>query len=122
MVIGYEGTQIVEQFNNEYANVPITYGHQRDRLGLAHATVQAAPYVDRMFLVVNGDNVFGTSLGPVVEEANCDGTDGALAVETVSRETASKTGVIESNKSSDRDCREAVESPVYARDWVSRAS
>jgi glucose-1-phosphate thymidylyltransferase len=44
--------------------------------------------------VVNGDNVFGTSLQPVVEAVDRVVTDGALAVTTVSREAASETGVI----------------------------
>jgi glucose-1-phosphate thymidylyltransferase len=33
---------------------------------LAHAVLQAEPHVDGRFVVVNGDNVFGMSLRPVV--------------------------------------------------------
>lgn len=95
VVIGYEGAQIVDRFGDAYAGVPITYVHQRDRLGLAHAVLQAEPHVDGSFVVVNGDNVFGSSLRPVVEAAGREDTDGALAVTTVSREAATRTGVIE---------------------------
>jgi glucose-1-phosphate thymidylyltransferase len=30
VVIGYEGAQIVDQFGDTYAGMPITYVHQRD--------------------------------------------------------------------------------------------
>jgi glucose-1-phosphate thymidylyltransferase len=68
---------------------------QHERRGLAHAVLQAGPHVDGTILVVNGDNVFGESLQPVVDMAGHKGVDGVLAVETGSLDAASKTGVTE---------------------------
>jgi len=95
VVIGYEGAQIVDRFGDAFGETPITYVHQREQRGLGHAVLQAAPHVDDPFLVVNGDNVFADSLAPAVEAAERAGVDGALAVEDVSRDAASTTGVIE---------------------------
>jgi len=95
VVIGYEGAQIVDHFGDAFGDVPITYVHQREQLGLGHAVLQAEPHVDDRFLVVNGDNVFGESLAPAVEAAHRDDVDGVLATEEVSREAATRTGVLE---------------------------
>ncbi|QCC47228.1 nucleotidyltransferase family protein [Halobellus limi] len=95
VVVGYEGAQIVDRFGDAYRDVPLTYVHQRERLGLGHAVLQAEPHVDERFLLVNGDNVFADALDPVVEAADSPGVDGALAVESVSREVARTTGVLE---------------------------
>ncbi|WP_255291462.1 sugar phosphate nucleotidyltransferase [Natrinema sp. CBA1119] len=91
--------------------MPINYVHQRDRLGLDPAVLQAEPHVDGSFVVVNGDNIFGTSLRPVVEAADREDTDGALAVTTVSREAATKTGVIETVDGSVTDIVEKPTDP-----------
>lgn len=95
VVIGYEGAQIVEHFGDSFRGTPITYVHQRERQGLAHAVLQAEPHVTGAFLVINGDNVFAESLQPAVAALDRDGVDGVIAVEDVSRETASRTGVVE---------------------------
>jgi glucose-1-phosphate thymidylyltransferase len=95
VVIGYEGAQIVGYFGDTFRDFPVTYVHQRERLGLAHAVLQAESHVDEAFLVVNGDNVFGESLEPVVTMLNQDEIAGAIAVESVSPETAQQTGVVE---------------------------
>ena len=96
VVVGYEAAQIVDRFGDAFESVPITYVHQRERLGLGHAVVQAEPYVDGTFLLVNGDNVFAGSVAPAVnaiEEA-----DAVLAVEEVSPAVAATTGVIETDE------------------------
>lgn len=111
VVIGYEGAQIVDRFGDAYAGLPITYVHQREQLGLAHAVLQAKPHVDGTFFVLNGDNVFGTSLRPVVAAADREGVDGVLAVTTVSREAATKTGVIEVADGSVSDIAEKPADP-----------
>jgi glucose-1-phosphate thymidylyltransferase len=41
--------------------------HQREQLGLAHAVLQAEPYVEADFALMLGDNVFRANLGEVVE-------------------------------------------------------
>jgi len=94
VVIGYEGAQIVDRFGDSFADVPITYVHQREQLGLGHAVLQAEPHVDGDFLLVNGDNVFAGSVGPAVERARNDDVDAVLAVEDVSEAVAQTTGVL----------------------------
>jgi dTDP-glucose pyrophosphorylase len=94
VVIGYEGAQIIDHFGDSFAEVPITYVHQRERLGLGHAVRQAEPHIDGPFLVLNGDNVFAGSVAPAVATADEEGIDGVLAVESVSRAEATTTGVL----------------------------
>ena len=96
VIVGYEAAQIVDQFGDAFAGVPITYVHQRERLGLGHAVLQAEPHVDGTFLLVNGDNVFTGSVEPAV--AAVKEADAALAVEAVSPEVAATTGVIETDE------------------------
>ncbi|WP_128905727.1 sugar phosphate nucleotidyltransferase [Halorubrum amylolyticum] len=43
VIVGYEAAQIVDRFGDTFEGVPITYVHQRERLGLGHAVVQAEP-------------------------------------------------------------------------------
>ncbi len=95
VVVGYEAGQIIDRFGDAYEGVPITYAHQRERLGLAHAVLQAEPHIDGPFLLLNGDNVFGDGVAPAV--AALDDTDAVLAVESVSPDEASTTGVIETD-------------------------
>ena len=96
VIVGYEAAQIVDRFGDAFAGVPITYVHQRERLGLGHAVLQAAPHVDGTFLLVNGDNIFSGSVAPAV--AAVEEADAALAVEEVSPEVAATTGVIETDE------------------------
>ncbi|QUO47721.1 sugar phosphate nucleotidyltransferase [Halorubrum ruber] len=96
VIVGYEAAQIVDRFGDSFAGVPITYVHQRERLGLGHAVLQAEPHVGETFLLVNGDNVFGGSVAPVVTAV--EEVDAALAVEEVSPAVAATTGVIETDE------------------------
>jgi glucose-1-phosphate thymidylyltransferase len=96
VIVGYEAAQIVDRFGDAFEGVPITYVHQRERLGLGHAVLQAEPHVDGPFLLVNGDNVFAGSVAPAVEAVG--EADAALAVEEVSPEVAATTGVIETDE------------------------
>jgi glucose-1-phosphate thymidylyltransferase len=95
VVVGYEAGQIVDRFGGAFEGVPITYVHQRERLGLGHAVVQAEPHVDGTFLLVNGDNVFAGSVAPAVEAV--EGADAVLAVEEVLPAIARTTGVIQTD-------------------------
>ncbi|SFR34640.1 glucose-1-phosphate thymidylyltransferase [Halorubrum sodomense] len=96
VIVGYEAAQIVDRFGDAFEGVPITYAHQRERLGLGHAVLQAEPHVDGTFLLVNGDNVFAGSVAPAVEAVA--EADAVLAVEEVSPEVAATTGVIETDE------------------------
>jgi len=41
VVVGYMKEKIIEKYGDEYRGRPITYAHQREQLGLAHALLQA---------------------------------------------------------------------------------
>jgi glucose-1-phosphate thymidylyltransferase len=88
--------------------VPVTYVHQRERLGLGHAVLQAEPHVDGTFLFVNGDNVFSASVAPAVEAVA--EADAVLAVEEVPPGVATTTGVIETDEAG--RVTEIVEKPA----------
>ncbi|MFD1597530.1 sugar phosphate nucleotidyltransferase [Halobellus rarus] len=99
VIVGYEAAQIVDRFGDAFEGVPITYVHQRERLGLGHAVLQAEPYVDGTFLLLNGDNVFAESVEPAVKAVG--EADVALAVEEVSPAVAKTTGVIRTDETGD---------------------
>ena len=96
VIVGYEAGRIVERFGDSFAGIPITYVHQRERLGLGHGVLQAEPHVGGSFLLVNGDNVFVESVEPAVA-AGAE-ADAVLAVEEVSPAVAATTGVIRTNE------------------------
>ncbi len=94
VIVGYEMDSIVAHYGDEFRGVPVTYTHQRERKGLAHAVLQAEPHVDGQFVVLNGDNVLGDGIGAAVERAAEPGVDAALLVEEVTPEAARETGVV----------------------------
>jgi glucose-1-phosphate thymidylyltransferase len=96
VIVGYEAGQIVDRFGDVFERVPITYVHQRERKGLGHAVVQSEPHLDGTFLLVNGDNIFSGSVELAVEAV--EEADAMLAVEEVSPEVATTTGVIETDE------------------------
>ena len=95
VVVGCEMHSILAHYGDEFRGVPVTYVHQREQLGLAHAVLQAEPHVDGQFVVLNGDNVFRDGIGAAVERATEPGVDAALLVEEVTPEAARETGVVE---------------------------
>jgi dTDP-glucose pyrophosphorylase len=94
VVVGYRAGDIIDHFGESFAGCPITYVHQRERLGLGHAVGLVEPYVDEPFVVLNGDNVVsGTLDAPVAAFEEAD-TEAVVAVEDATRETATETGVV----------------------------
>jgi len=93
VVVGYEKEQIIERYGDDYAGVPITYAHQRDQLGLAHALLQVEQYVDGDFLLMLGDNVFRGNLEDIVARQRQGDADAAFLVEEVLLSEASRYGV-----------------------------
>jgi len=94
-VVGYEKAAIVEHYGDAFRGHPITYVHQRERRGLGHAVLQAAPHVDEPFVLLNGDNVFGCDVSPAVRRTSADGVDAAVVVADATPEEAATTGVLE---------------------------
>lgn len=93
LVVGYRKEAIIEEFGDAVDGVPITYVHQREQLGLAHALETAAGEIEDDFLVFNGDNLMEGNLEAVVDRQREDGVDATLLVDEVSREAAAETGV-----------------------------
>ena len=98
VVVGYLKEKIMERYGDEYRGIPITYAHQREQKGLAHALLTAEPYVDDDFMLMLGDNIFRGNLGDVVNRQREDRADAAFLVEEVSMEEASRYGVCNTNK------------------------
>ncbi|QFU81292.1 UTP--glucose-1-phosphate uridylyltransferase AglF [Natronorubrum aibiense] len=98
VVVGYMKEKIIERYGDEYEGVPITYAHQREQLGLAHAILQAEPHIDDEFVLMLGDNIFRGNLGDVINRQQEDRADAAFLVEEVPYEEASRYGVLDTNE------------------------
>ncbi|ELY57868.1 UTP--glucose-1-phosphate uridylyltransferase AglF [Natronococcus jeotgali] len=98
VVVGYRKEQLIERYGDAYEGVPITYAHQREQLGLAHAILRAEPHVDDDFVLMLGDNVFRGNLGDVVNRQREQRADAAFLVEAVPDEEASRYGVLDTNE------------------------
>ena len=99
VVVGYLKEQIISHYGDDYDGVPITYAHQREAKGLAHALLTVEEYVNDDFMLMLGDNVFDANLVDVVRRQQEDRTDAAFLVEEVPFEEASRYGVCDTNKS-----------------------
>ncbi|WP_265112381.1 UTP--glucose-1-phosphate uridylyltransferase AglF [Halosolutus halophilus] len=98
VVVGYLKEQIIDRYGDSYEDVPITYAHQREQLGLAHAILQVEPFIDDDFMLMLGDNVFRANLADVVNRQQEDRADAAFLVEQVPYDEASRYGVLDTNE------------------------
>jgi len=110
VVVGYMKEKIIERYGDEYRGAPITYAHQREQLGLAHALLQAEPHVEDDFVLMLGDNVFRANLGDVLNRQRESRADAAFLVEEVPMEEASRYGVCDTNEYG--EILEVVEKPA----------
>jgi len=94
LVVGYRKEALIDHYGDSFRGVPVTYVHQREQLGLAHAVLAAEPFVDDDFIVFNGDNVVEVDVGALLARHRTDGVDATLLVDDVSREAAAGTGVL----------------------------
>ncbi|SFG70409.1 glucose-1-phosphate thymidylyltransferase [Halopelagius inordinatus] len=109
VVVGHKKEQIISRLGDEYRGVPITYAHQREPAGLAHAVLTAEQYIDDDFMLMLGDNIFRANLEDVLAEQRDDSSDAAFLVEEVPWEEASRFGVCVTND--DGEIVEVVEKP-----------
>jgi len=82
LVVGYKRSRIQNYFGDgDDWGVDIQYAVQEKQLGTAHAVLQARPYLDEPFLVLNGDRIIDTS---AVERmaSSCTGEVEALVTVT----------------------------------------
>jgi glucose-1-phosphate thymidylyltransferase len=98
VVVGYLKERIIERFGDEYRGVPITYAHQREQLGLAHALLTVEEHIDDDFVLMLGDNVFRANIQDVVNRQRETRTDAAFLVEQVPIEEASRYSVLRTNE------------------------
>jgi glucose-1-phosphate thymidylyltransferase len=109
VVVGYMKEKIIDHYGDEYEGVPITYTHQREQKGLAHALLTVQEHVDDDFMLILGDNVFRANLEDVVRRQRESRTDAAFLVEEVPYEEASRYGVCDTNDYG--EITEVVEKP-----------
>ena len=109
VVVGYMKEVIIDHYGDTFGGVPITYTHQREQNGLAHALLTAEEHVDGDFMLMLGDNVFEANLVDVVRRQREDRADAAFLVEEVPSDEASRYGVCDTNKFG--EITEVVEKP-----------
>ena len=97
VVVGYMKEKIIDHYGDEFEGTPITYTHQRDQNGLAHALLTVEEHVDEDFMLMLGDNVFRANLEDVVNRQRESRADAAFLVEEVPEEEASRYGVCDTN-------------------------
>ncbi|GAA0297204.1 UTP--glucose-1-phosphate uridylyltransferase AglF [Halarchaeum salinum] len=98
VVVGYRKQDIISHYGDEFEGVPITYAHQREQNGLAHALLCAEEHIDDDFMLMLGDNIFDANLEDVVRRQREDRADAAFLVEEVPMEEASRYGVCDTNE------------------------
>ncbi|UHH26561.1 UTP--glucose-1-phosphate uridylyltransferase AglF [Halobacterium noricense] len=98
VVVGYRKQDIIEHYGDEFEGIPITYAHQREQKGLAHALLQVEDDIDDDFMLMLGDNIFQANLEDVVRRQQEDRADAAFLVEEVEWDEASRYGVCDTNK------------------------
>jgi len=97
VVVGYRKEDIISHYGDEFDGVPITYSHQRDQQGLAHALLTVEEEIDDDFMLMMGDNIFRANLRDVVRRQQEDRADAAFLVEEVPPEEATRYGVCDTN-------------------------
>jgi len=108
VVVGYELGAITDFYGDSYRETPITYVHQREQLGLGHAIARCESVVSGPFVVLNGDNLLQRPQHAAVDRLAAEGVDAVLVSQQVSREAATKTGVIDTDGT---QVRQVVEKP-----------
>ncbi|GAB7010780.1 UTP--glucose-1-phosphate uridylyltransferase AglF [Halorubrum trueperi] len=98
VVVGYLKQNVIEHYGDEFEGIPITYAHQREQNGLAHALLTVEEHIDDDFMLMLGDNIFEANLEDVVRRQQEDRADAAFLVEEVDWEEASRYGVCDTNQ------------------------
>ena len=97
VVVGYRKEDIISYYDDEFDGIPITYTHQREQKGLAHALLTVEEHIDDDFMLILGDNIFEANLEDVVRRQQEDRADAAFLTEEVPYEDASRFGVCDTN-------------------------
>ncbi|WP_224270054.1 UTP--glucose-1-phosphate uridylyltransferase AglF [Haloprofundus salinisoli] len=97
VVVGYRKEAIISHYGDSFEGIPITYAHQREQNGLAHALLTVEDHIDDDFVLMLGDNIFQANLADVVKRQQEERADAAFLVEEVPWEEASRYGVCRTN-------------------------
>ena len=97
VVVGYKKEAIIEHYGDEFKRTPITYAHQREQKGLAHALLTVEEHIDDDFVLMLGDNVFRANLEDVINRQQEQRADAAFLVEEVPADEAGRYGVCDTN-------------------------
>ncbi|WP_266081616.1 UTP--glucose-1-phosphate uridylyltransferase AglF [Haladaptatus caseinilyticus] len=97
VVVGYRKEDIISHYDDEFEGIPITYAHQREQKGLAHALLTVEELINDDFMLMLGDNIFQANLEDVVRRQQEDRADAAFLTEEVPYEDASRFGVCATN-------------------------
>ncbi len=109
VVVGYKKEAIIDHYGDQFQGVPITYAHQREQLGLAHALLCVEEHIEGDFMLMLGDNIFDANLEDVIRRHNEDRADAVFLTEEVPWEEASRYGVCNTNAYG--EITEVVEKP-----------
>ncbi|MCG2718223.1 MAG: nucleotidyl transferase [Nanoarchaeota archaeon] len=69
-ITGYLGDVVEEYIKKEYPQIKATFVEQKERLGTAHAILQAEPYIKEDIFIIFGDTIFD---GDIDLETDGDG-------------------------------------------------
>ena len=109
VVVGYKKEAIIDHYGDSFEGVPITYAHQREQLGLAHALLCVEEHIEGDFMLMLGDNIFDANREDVIRRHNEDRADAVFLTEEVPWEEASRYGVCNTNAYG--EITEVVEKP-----------
>lgn len=87
VVVGYRAAMIVDRFGDSFDGASLSYVHQTERKGLAHAVCTAEESLEDGddVLCVNGDNVFEGDLSPLVDRHLDPTVDGTILLDRPDR-------------------------------------
>jgi glucose-1-phosphate thymidylyltransferase len=95
IVVGYKGDRIREQYGETFRGLDISYAHQSERDGLAHAVLAAQNHIESDFVVLNGDNIYAGNLKAAIDRHTTTDADITFPVDNVSRDAATRGAVCE---------------------------
>lgn len=95
IVVGYRASQIMDFYGESFEGVPLTYAHQAEQRGVAHAVLAASEYVSGPFMLIHGDYVFGCDIARIVTQHRRNDFTGTILVDTVPEDEATGFGVCE---------------------------
>ncbi len=95
VVVGYRADDIIEHYGDTFDGLPLTYAHQDEPLGTAHALLAAREHITGPFVLMLGDYLFESSrdLEQVLGHYHAEDTTATLLAEEVTPEAATDYGV-----------------------------